>query len=93
MTVYNDVMYGGAPDECDQHWPKKPEECGCGIIEAIRNHPQLGVGSCHPWDECYTDAELLELLDGKTEEEALQLGLAILDVFDDRFADARNSEF
>ena len=22
-------QYTGAPDECDQHWPKKPSECGC----------------------------------------------------------------
>lgn len=27
--VYTSSMYGGAPDECSQHWPQKPHECGC----------------------------------------------------------------
>lgn len=63
------------------------------IIQMIREHPQLGKGSCHPWDECYTDAELAELLSGKSYEEAVASGLAVLDVFDDRIQDAKNSAF
>jgi hypothetical protein len=63
------------------------------IVAVIRNHPKIGVGTCHPWDECYTDQELRDMLAGKTEEEAIALGLSVLDVFDDRIADARNSAF
>ena len=28
---YNDVMYGGAPDECDFHWPVKFVEGYCPV--------------------------------------------------------------
>lgn len=70
-------------------WETKVDE----IIKAIRNHPQLGRGSCHPWDECYTDQELAELLNGKTLEQTIAQGLEILAIWDDRFADAQNSAF
>ncbi len=93
MSDYTSSMYGGAPDECNTHWPQKYDECICAVVKAVREHPKLGRGSCHPWDECYTDEELREMLDGKTVEDAISLGLAVLDVFDDRIADARNSAF
>ena len=63
------------------------------IIEKIRQHENLGIGSCHPWDECYTDEELAELLRGKTYEEAVALGMSILGIFNDRISDAENSAF
>ena len=28
----------------------------------IRSSKKYGVGSCSPWDECYTDAEVVERL-------------------------------
>jgi hypothetical protein len=60
------------------------------IIEAVRNHPQIGVGSCHPWDECMTDEELAEMLEVcgiDTADAAIVLGLTVLDVWDDRIAE------
>ena len=59
------------------------------MVEAIRQHPDIGIGSCHPWDECLTDDELIQLLDRcgiVSIEAAVALGLAALDVFDDMIA-------
>ena len=32
-------------------------------VEAIRAHPRVGRGSCTSVDECWSDKELIELLD------------------------------
>lgn len=32
------------------------------LVDAIRNHPKVGVGSCTSIDECYTDQELIDAL-------------------------------
>lgn len=32
VSDYTSAMYGGAPDECNLHWPKKPHECGCDDV-------------------------------------------------------------
>lgn len=63
------------------------------VVKKIRQHPEIGEGSCHPWDECYTDSELESLLSGKSYEEAEKLGLSILGIFNDRISDAENSAF
>lgn len=59
------------------------------LVAAVREHPQLGVGSCHPWDECMTDEELaahFRECDITAIDEAVSLGLAVLDVWDDHIA-------
>lgn len=33
---YTSAMYGGAPDECNFHWPLRPAECGCDTGEDDR---------------------------------------------------------
>ena len=32
-------------------------------VNAIRNHPKVGRGSCTSIDECFTDQELIDCLD------------------------------
>ena len=44
------------------------------LIEAVRKDKLVGRGSCSSIDECYGDAELLELVGGaKTPEEAVRI--------------------
>lgn len=60
------------------------------IITAVRNHPEIGVGSCHPWDECMTDKELADMLTASnitTAEAAIALGLSTLEIWNDRMAE------
>lgn len=61
------------------------------IVEAVRNHPEIGRGSCHPWDECLSDIELAELIeqfDNPTVESVIETGLGVLDVWSDRMGEA-----
>jgi hypothetical protein len=60
------------------------------IINAVRNHPEIGVGSCHPWDECMTDQELADMLalaGIDTADAAITLGLVTLEIWNDRMAE------
>ena len=34
-------------------------------VSAIRNHPKVGRGSCTSIDECFTDQEVIDSLDGE----------------------------
>ena len=47
-------------------------------IDAIRNHPKVGRGSCTSVDECWDDKEIIEFLDENnitTEEGAIEWAL------------------
>jgi hypothetical protein len=64
------------------------------IVEMIRADELVGVGSCSPVDECYTDDELVEAfgwdINGKrhiTAKGALRKARAYHNAWADRFAD------
>jgi len=47
-------------------------------VNAIRNHPRVGRGSCTSVDECWDDKEIIEFLDENnitTEEGAIEWAL------------------
>lgn len=69
-------------------------------IEAIRNHPKVGRGSCTAIDECFTDEELIQGLDeseAKTEEAAIRWalkseGLRVEDALNKRWGEDTDPE-
>ncbi len=61
-------------------------------VEAVRNHPKVGRGSCSWIDECLTDAELAERLDGegiKTKAGAIRWAVDGHDLWVDVMEDVR----
>lgn len=63
-------------------------------IEAIRNHPEMGIGSCSVVDECYSDQELAVLISTQTTiAGAVNRVLMIHEVWKDRADDIIATEF
>lgn len=57
------------------------------ILNAIRNHPIIGKGSCSVVDECWTDEMILKATEGSTLAEGLRTFLTVHEVFEDVMAD------
>jgi hypothetical protein len=74
----------------------QPNKGKTDMIEAIRNHPAFGRGSCSVIDECYSDTELAEALAGEgitTVKAALAWAERGHDIWADQMEDAINSAF
>lgn len=62
-------------------------------VEAIRNDPTIGRGSCSTVDECYTDLEVAETLDAEgiaTPRQAVRFYRQGHDIWEDVAASTRN---
>lgn len=64
------------------------------MVEAVRADNTVGRGTCSPIDECYSDRELKEFLQGcRTTGGAVKRAKQAHSVWADRMADTRNSEW
>jgi hypothetical protein len=64
------------------------------LIDAIRKHPKIGLGTCTYVDEAFTDNELVERLDeeGITDsEKAIKYFLDLEGLLEDQEEDIRNA--
>lgn len=63
------------------------------LVEAIRNHPLIGRGSCTVIDECYDRAELWPAFGipagNMTLDDAIKAAIKRCDIWVDRMVDAR----
>lgn len=65
---------------------RKEEE----VLRAIRNHPEIGEGSCASIDECYSDSELLDEIRVKLTRNPYLTNQQIIDSFVDDENDFRS---